>query len=87
MEKTAAPHDSNSENSPSDHEKHTETNPPQSSSVDVPDPDAGLSDEERAKIDRALLWKLDIRLIPWLCLLYLISFLGMMISGQHNVRF
>ena len=25
--------------------------------------------------DRALLWKLDLRLIPWLCLLYLISFL------------
>ncbi|KAI4115913.1 MAG: hypothetical protein LQ345_003570 [Seirophora villosa] len=40
-----------------------------------PDPDAGLSAEERAKIDRRLLWKLDLRLIPWLCLLYLISFL------------
>ncbi|KAL8648712.1 MAG: hypothetical protein Q9226_005887 [Calogaya cf. arnoldii] len=40
-----------------------------------PDPDAGLSEEERAKIDRRLLWKLDLRLIPWLCLLYLISFL------------
>ncbi|KAL4884448.1 major facilitator superfamily domain-containing protein [Aspergillus karnatakaensis] len=39
------------------------------------DPDAGLSDEERAKIDRALLWKLDLRLVPWLSLLYLISFL------------
>ncbi|KAL8719729.1 MAG: hypothetical protein Q9225_003299 [Loekoesia sp. 1 TL-2023] len=25
--------------------------------------------------DRRLLWKLDLRLIPWLCLLYLISFL------------
>ncbi len=25
--------------------------------------------------DRKLLWKLDLRLIPWLCLLYLISFL------------
>lgn len=63
-----------------------------------PDPDAGLSEEEKAKIvsgltdevksspaqaqkltslaqDRKLLWKLDLRLIPWLCLLYLISFL------------
>ncbi|EAW08535.1 putative MFS transporter [Aspergillus clavatus NRRL 1] len=39
------------------------------------DPDEGLSDEERAKIDRALLWKLDLKLIPWLSLLYLISFL------------
>ncbi|KAL8899833.1 MAG: hypothetical protein Q9207_005999 [Kuettlingeria erythrocarpa] len=57
-----------------------------------PDPDAGLSEEERARIvriarepdapsfadnaqDRRLLWQLDLRLIPWLCLLYLISFL------------
>ncbi|PLB41584.1 allantoate permease family MFS transporter [Aspergillus candidus] len=39
------------------------------------DPDAGLSAEERAKIDRALLWKLDLKLVPWLSLLYLISFL------------
>ncbi|KAG8525277.1 uncharacterized protein KY384_008921 [Bacidia gigantensis] len=41
----------------------------------TPDPDEGLSDAERAKIDRRLLWKLDLRLIPWLALLYLISFL------------
>lgn len=56
-----------------------------------PDPDEGLSEEEKAKIvsrrsldisanakvdkDRALLWRLDLKLIPWLCLLYLISFL------------
>ncbi|KAF7596259.1 hypothetical protein BBP40_002403 [Aspergillus hancockii] len=39
------------------------------------DPDEGLSAEERAKIDRALVWKLDLKLIPWLSLLYLISFL------------
>ncbi|PWY86932.1 putative MFS transporter [Aspergillus heteromorphus CBS 117.55] len=39
------------------------------------DPDHGLSEEEKAKIDRALLWKLDLRLIPWLSLLYLVSFL------------
>ncbi|KAJ5104194.1 hypothetical protein N7532_004723 [Penicillium argentinense] len=39
------------------------------------DPDAGLSEEERAKIDRKLLWKLDLRLVPWLSLLYLVSFL------------
>ncbi|KAL4916059.1 major facilitator superfamily domain-containing protein [Aspergillus aurantiobrunneus] len=39
------------------------------------DPDEGLSEEERARIDRALLWKLDLRLVPWLSLLYLISFL------------
>ncbi|KAL4748847.1 hypothetical protein BDW72DRAFT_205268 [Aspergillus terricola var. indicus] len=40
-----------------------------------PDPDEGLSEEERAKIDRALLWKLDLKLVPWLSLLYLVSFL------------
>lgn len=57
-----------------------------------PDPDAGLSEAEKAAIvstilrqwwirlltiaqDKKLLWKLDLRLIPWLCLLYLISFL------------
>ncbi|CAG7930470.1 unnamed protein product [Penicillium olsonii] len=39
------------------------------------DPDEGLSEEERAAIDRKLLWKLDIRLVPWLSLLYLVSFL------------
>ncbi|KAJ5963955.1 Major facilitator superfamily domain general substrate transporter [Penicillium vulpinum] len=39
------------------------------------DPDAGLSDEERAAIDRKLLWQLDMRLVPWLSLLYLVSFL------------
>jgi len=40
-----------------------------------PDPDAHLSPEERHKIERALLWKLDRTLIPFLCLLYLTSFL------------
>jgi len=39
------------------------------------DPDAGLSIEERAAIDKKLLRKLDIKLIPWLSFLYLISFL------------
>ncbi|GAA83570.1 MFS transporter [Aspergillus luchuensis IFO 4308] len=49
---------------------------PEESQLDfLDDPDEGLSEEERAKIDRALLWKLDLRLIPWLSLLYLISFL------------
>ncbi|MCJ1462724.1 hypothetical protein MMC07_001327 [Pseudocyphellaria aurata] len=72
--------DSDSGHTPSDDEKRTgvvreydtvgarELNP-------LSDPDAGLSEEEKARIDRALLWKLDLRLIPWLCLLYLISFL------------
>lgn len=59
--------------------------------VSLPDPDAGKSDAERAAIvclmsfsksprtkiiqDRALMWKVDRWLIPWLCLLYLLSFL------------
>ncbi|CAG8078745.1 unnamed protein product [Penicillium salamii] len=41
----------------------------------VEDPDEGRSEEERAAIDRKLLWKLDLRLVPWLSLLYLVSFL------------
>ncbi|KAL9099740.1 MAG: hypothetical protein Q9163_004806 [Psora crenata] len=39
------------------------------------DPDAHLSEAERAKIDRRLVWKIDLRLIPWLSLLYLASFI------------
>jgi len=39
------------------------------------DPDAGKTPAERAAIDRKLLRKLDLKLIPWLCLLYLMSFL------------
>ena len=75
-----AQRDSNSDRSPSDHEKHVEKDPRAALDEEVPDPDAGLSEEERQKIDRRLLWKLDIRLIPWLCLLYLISFLGELVS-------
>jgi len=51
-----------------------------------PDPDAGLSDEEKAKIDRKLLWQLDLKLIPWLCLLYLISFLDRVNIGNAKVE-
>lgn len=39
------------------------------------DPDAGKSPEERAAIERKLLWKIDLLIIPWMCLLYLLSFL------------
>ncbi|KAI9368611.1 major facilitator superfamily domain-containing protein [Aspergillus egyptiacus] len=49
------------------------------------DPDEGLSEEERAKIDRALLWKLDWRLVPWLSLLYLISFLDRTNIGNAKI--
>ncbi|KAK4494587.1 hypothetical protein PRZ48_013943 [Zasmidium cellare] len=42
---------------------------------ELPDPDAGLSDEERKALDKKLMRKVDSWLIPWLCLLYLLSFL------------
>ncbi|CAO2648980.1 Nn.00g099290.m01.CDS01 [Neocucurbitaria sp. VM-36] len=51
----------------------------------LPDPDAGLSDEERAAHDRTLLRKLDIALIPWLSFLYLISFLDRTNIGNAKV--
>ncbi|KAH9833360.1 pantothenate transporter liz1 [Teratosphaeria destructans] len=51
----------------------------------LPDPDAGLSDEERAKIDRALVRRLDLKLIPWLTLLYLISFLDRTNIGNAKI--
>ncbi|KAK1959993.1 major facilitator superfamily transporter [Colletotrichum sublineola] len=43
--------------------------------ADLPDPDAGKTLEERAAIDKKLMWKVDIWLVPWLSLLYLLSFL------------
>ncbi|KAH0020117.1 hypothetical protein KCU78_g6568, partial [Aureobasidium melanogenum] len=49
------------------------------------DPDAGLSDEERARIDKALVRKLDFKLIPWLSFLYLISFLDRTNIGNAKV--
>ncbi|KAK5077705.1 hypothetical protein LTR24_009404 [Lithohypha guttulata] len=52
---------------------------------DLPDPDAGKSPEERAKIDKALLWKVDRWIIPWLCLLYLLSFLDRSNIGNARV--
>ncbi|EME78268.1 uncharacterized protein MYCFIDRAFT_190618 [Pseudocercospora fijiensis CIRAD86] len=41
----------------------------------IPDPDVGKTDEERKALDKALMRKVDLWLIPWLCLLYLLSFL------------
>jgi hypothetical protein len=43
--------------------------------ADIPNPDAGLSDEEKKAIDKKLMWKVDLRLVPWLSFLYLLSFL------------
>lgn len=52
---------------------------------DITDPDAGKSDEERAAIDKKLLRKLDLHLIPWLTLLYLISFLDRTNIGNAKI--
>lgn len=49
------------------------------------DLDAGLSAEERAKIERKLLWKLDLKLMPWLSLLYLIAFLDRTNIGNAKI--
>jgi hypothetical protein len=37
----------------------------------IEDPDAGLSDAERADVERRLLWKLDLTLMPWVSILLL----------------
>jgi hypothetical protein len=42
---------------------------------DENDPDIGKSPEEKAAIDKKLMRRVDLWLIPWLCLLYLLSFL------------
>ncbi|KAK4937657.1 hypothetical protein LTR66_015169 [Elasticomyces elasticus] len=42
---------------------------------ELSDPDAGKTPEERAVIDKKLMRRVDLWLIPWLCLLYLLSFL------------
>ncbi|KAI0581696.1 UhpC Sugar phosphate permease [Pyrenophora tritici-repentis] len=52
---------------------------------DYPDPDVGKSDEERARLDKALVWKMDLWLIPWLSLLYLLSFLDRTNIGNARV--
>ena len=57
--------DSDSGQSPVDHEKIGDRAAELENLHNLEDPDAGLSDEERARIDKALLWKLDLKLIPW----------------------
>lgn len=50
-----------------------------------PDPDAHLSESERARIDRQLVWKLDLVMIPWLSLLYLLAFLDRTNIGNAKI--
>ncbi|CZT08532.1 related to allantoate permease [Rhynchosporium graminicola] len=49
------------------------------------DPDAHLSEEEKRVVDRKLLWKLDLTLIPWLCILYLLAFLDRTNIGNAKI--
>ncbi|KAH8802650.1 MFS nicotinic acid transporter-like protein [Xylogone sp. PMI_703] len=49
------------------------------------DPDAHLSAAEKAAIDRKLVWKLDMYLIPWLCILYLLAFLDRTNIGNAKI--
>ncbi|KAK9435403.1 MFS transporter [Metarhizium brunneum] len=51
----------------------------------IVDPDAGLSEAEKKEAERKLLWKLDLTLIPWLCLLYLICFLDRTNIGNAKI--
>ncbi|KAF2262120.1 MFS general substrate transporter [Lojkania enalia] len=51
----------------------------------LPDPDVGKSEEEREKLDKALVWKIDLWLVPWLSLLYLLSFLDRTNIGNARV--
>ncbi|KAG5928395.1 hypothetical protein E4U53_002680 [Claviceps sorghi] len=66
-----------------------ETGPGDSSSSSdldhVADPDAGLSEAQKKEVERKLLWKLDLTLIPWLCLLYLICFLDRTNIGNAKI--
>ncbi|KAI1376423.1 MFS general substrate transporter [Hypoxylon crocopeplum] len=75
----------------SDVEKHSTSHDSRDENQEVgvfglpPDPDAHLSQEEKDKIDRKLLWKLDWILIPWLCILYLLAFLDRTNIGNAKV--
>ncbi|EJT72247.1 hypothetical protein GGTG_09113 [Gaeumannomyces tritici R3-111a-1] len=50
-----------------------------------PDPDASLTEEQRKQVDRDLVTRLDWRLMPWLCLLYLLAFLDRTNIGNAKI--
>lgn len=53
---------------------------------DLPaDPDADCTEEEKAAIDAKLVRRLDLLLIPWLCLLYLMAFLDRTNIGNAKI--
>lgn len=49
------------------------------------DPDAGLTEEQKLIEDRKLMWKVDLALMPWLCLLYLVCFLDRTNIGNAKI--
>ncbi|KAF4982420.1 hypothetical protein FZEAL_1938 [Fusarium zealandicum] len=51
----------------------------------VNDPDAGLTEEERRDAEKKLVRKMDMKLVPWLCLLYLICFLDRTNIGNAKI--
>ncbi|RYC66083.1 hypothetical protein CHU98_g98 [Xylaria longipes] len=69
----------------SDLEKHESSRDEREAADLFSDPDAHLNQEEKDKIDRALIWRLDLTLIPWLCLLYLLAFLDRTNIGNAKV--
>lgn len=53
---------------------------------DLTDPDSHLPQDERKIIDQRLVRKCDLRLIPWLCLIYLLCFLDRTNIGMLKTR-
>ncbi|KAI5293786.1 hypothetical protein KEM52_005232 [Ascosphaera acerosa] len=49
-------------------------------------PDAHLTEEEQLKLDKELVRKLDWRLLPWLSVLYLMSFLDRTNAGNAKIE-
>lgn len=78
--------DSNSDHSPSlgDRKSSIKEDPTGVLNI-VADPDAELSEEERHRLNKKLTWKIDLYLIPWLCLLYLMSFLDRTNIGNAKI--
>ncbi|KAH6619397.1 major facilitator superfamily domain-containing protein [Chaetomium sp. MPI-SDFR-AT-0129] len=53
---------------------------------DMPkDPDAHLSEEQKAEVERKLIWRLDWMLLPWLSFLYLMAFLDRTNIGNAKI--
>ncbi|KAM5343974.1 hypothetical protein ACJ41O_012511 [Fusarium nematophilum] len=51
----------------------------------IPNPDANLSEAEQARLAHKLLWRLDLKLLPWLCILYLLAFLDRANIGNAKI--